>query len=267
MFRNNFVRAGLSIATLGLVLLSALPTVSAQTQAVITPRGTVSFSSGVSTASAAATKIAGTASALATKGAQLKLTLTPFTATGSSAATTAITDYATSVLGTSVVVKTAGGLSGNVVKTVTQTPRGTPLPSTTAKLAVISYAATLSNGTASLSYGSGTVTGNVQWDVQGSSFGVYTLGGTYTGTLTSSAALALAKKTFPALANFAYTTETAAKGYAWYVRTNVSGYDVKTRKFTTMVEAVLLYVLPTTTGKATITATVGRGDFATNVKP
>gem|GEM_PF-5790747 len=34
-----------------------------------------------------------------------------------------------------------------------------------------------------------------------------------------------------------------------------------------MAEAVILYVLPSTTGKASVSATVGRGQFASSVKP
>lgn len=279
MTRTYLTRIGIAVSGLVLLLASALPSVSAQEMALPTPRFTLGASSGgvataaalatktVGTASALATKTVATTSALATKGAQLKLTLTPFATTGSAAAKTAITDYASSVLGIGVTVRYAGGLTGDVTRTITQTPKGSTAQAYTAKLAVISYGATLSNGAAALSYGSGTVTGSVQVDVQGSSLGVYSLLKTYSGTLTATSALTLAKQTFPALASFPYASQVVSKGYAWYGRTTVTGYDVKTKKFTSMAETVILYVLPSATGKATVTATVGRGDYAAAVKP
>jgi hypothetical protein len=54
-----------------------------------------------------------------------------------------------------------------------------------------------------------------------------------------------------------------SKGYAWYATSYVSAIDPATHKVVTMAEAVILYVLPSSSGKtATVSATVGRGDFA-----
>jgi hypothetical protein len=211
--------------------------------------------------------LAGTAAAAATKTTNLKATLTPFATTGSDAASQAITSYASSVLGINVTVKKAGGLTGDVSKLISQTANGSSAQTAAAKLAVTTYGAVLSNGGASLSYGDGTVTGDVTVDVQGASLGVYSLLVSNTGTLNADSALELAKKTYPNLAGFKYTPLTVTKGYAWYVRTTVTGYNTKTKKFEQMAESVILYVLPGTNGKATVSATVGRGTYATAVKP
>jgi hypothetical protein len=40
----------------------------------------------------------------------------------------------------------------------------------------------------------------------------------------------------------------------------------KRRKLVTFAEAVILYVLPGASGKVNVSATVGRGDFATAIK-
>jgi hypothetical protein len=69
------------------------------------------------------------------------------------------------------------------------------------------------------------------------------------------------------VAGYTYTPQTVTKGFAWYAKGTDQGYDLKTKKVTVLAEAVILYVLPGTGGKATVTATVGRGDFATTVKP
>jgi hypothetical protein len=76
-------------------------------------------------------------------------------------------------------------------------------------------------------------------------------------------AFSLAQRTFLNLAGMAYATYTGSKGYAWYATSYVSAIDPATHKVVTMAEAVILYVLPGSSGKAaTVSATVGRGDFA-----
>ena len=278
MNKNRLTKLAISTSILVLILTSTLPGVSADTQTLPTPRITLGASGGTSgvaaTAAAAATKAAAaltqaapTVAAAATKAALAKQTITPPAATGAQAATDAIKSYASSVLGITVTVTKAGGLTSAITRTLSQSPKGSAAQLSAVNLAVTSYGATLSNGAASLSYGSGTVTGDVTVDVQGSSLGVYSLLTTYSGTLDANAALDLAKKTFPNLAGFTYTPQTVTKVFAWYAKGNVTGYNTQTKKFETMAEAVILYVLPSTTGKATVSATVGRGTFATAVKP
>lgn len=274
MNKNRLTQLVMSISILVLILASTLPGVLADTETRPTPRITLGASGVAATVAAATTKAAAaltqaapTLAAAATKAALAQQTITPPAATGAQAATDAIKSYASSVLGITVTVTKAGGLTSAITRTLRQSPKGSAAQLSAVNLAVTSYGATLSNGAASLSYGSGTVTGDVTVDVQGSSLGVYSLLTTYSGTLDANAALDLAKKTFPNLAGFTYTPQTVTKGFAWYAKGNVTGYNTQTKKFETMAEAVILYVLPSATGKATVTATVGRGTFATAVKP
>jgi hypothetical protein len=267
-----------------LLLLTAwsltMPGASAQSAALPTTRATRPANTGgvaataaaaatrlAGTASVAATRIAGTAAALATKAANIRATLTPYATTNPDDASDAITSYAASVLGIDITVKKAGGYTGDVTKALSQTPKGNSAQTAIAKLAVTTYGAVLSNGAASLSYGDGTVTGDITVDVQGSSLGVYSLLVGNTGTLSATSALDLAKKTFPYLADFTYSPQTVTKGFAWYAKASVRGYNTTTKKFETMNQTVILYVLPGANGRATVTATVGRGTYATSVRP
>lgn len=129
------------------------------------------------------------------------------------------------------------------------------------------YGATLKNGAASLSYGSGTITGDVTVDVQTSSLGVYALIVPTKAALDANSALALAKTTFPLLAGLTYTPYTVTGDYAWYATGSATTIDPKTREAVTTAQAVLLYILPDRSGQASVTATVGRGQFAASVIP
>jgi hypothetical protein len=178
-------------------------------------------------------------------------------------AAAALTSYASSVLGTSVNVTKAGGLTADVTKSLTQTQQSADAQASALKLATKSYGGILSNGAAALSYGTGTVSGDINIDVQGASLGVYSLVVQTNTALDAANALSLAQRTFPNLAGMTYATYTVSKGYAWYATSYVSAIDPATHKVVTLAEAVILYVLPGTSGKtATVSATVGRGDFA-----
>jgi hypothetical protein len=303
MFRQRLFFISLGLIVISLLAISAGPQTEAG--ALITPRassaaGTVAAAAtkAVATAGAAATKAAGTAPAAATKAAATAVaaatkaagtapaaatkaaatagaaaTKAAGTATAIGAATVSPTEasdaikaYASSVHGLSVTVKKAGGLTGTVTKSLTQTSSGSSAQSAVAKLAVKTYGATLSNGAASLSYGSGTISGDVTVDVQGSSLAVYSLVVSNSTTLNADSALQLATTTFPGLANLKYTTYKVSTGYAWYFKGTASGIDPKTKKVVTIAEAVILYVLPGASGKASVSATVGRGDFASAIK-
>jgi hypothetical protein len=194
--------------------------------------------------------------------------LTPPVTVPAEEAAQAITAYGNQVLGVGVTAKKATGWTGTIDKSVTQTSASSAAQSATAKIAAKTYEALLANGAASLSYGSGTVTGDVTVDVQGSSLGVYSFVITATSPVrTAEAALALAKATFPALKDLTYTPYPATTGYAWTFQGFSNGYDLKTKKVTTLAEVVILYVMPAAGGKtANVTATVGRGDFASQLK-
>lgn len=147
-----------------------------------------------------------------------------------------------------------------------QIPKGSSAQSATVKLALKNYGAVLSNGVATLSYGSGTISGDVSVDVQASSLGVYSLVVSASGALNADSALALAKATFPGLDDLTYITYTPTKGYAWYTKGSVTIIDPKTRKAVTTSQVVVFYVVAGVNGKASVSVTVGRGDFAKTVK-
>ncbi len=218
------------------------------------------------TAAAAATQVAGTATALKATSTALVANVTAPATIAAGDAAAAIQAYADTVLGVSVTVKKAGGLSGTVSRSLSQTPNGSAAQSATAKLALKTYGATLSYGAASLSYGSGTISGDVNVDVQASSLGVYSLIVTAAAPADANAALELAKATFPALADFTYVAYPASQGYAWYAKGAVSAIDPRTKKVVTLAQAVIVYVVPGAAGKVNVSATVGRGEFATAIK-
>lgn len=207
-----------------------------------------------------------TAAAAATQAAALRKTVTPPAKLPAEEAAAAIQTYAESVLQISVSVTKAGGLTGTVNRALTQTTAGSSAQSLTAKLAVKTYGALLKGGAASLSYGTGTLTGDVTVDVQGSSLGLYTLVLKPAGPLDSAAALQLAQDTFPGLAGLDYQVYRVNKGFAWSAKSTVTGLDLKTRKAVTLAQAVILYVLPGSGGQVSVSATVGRGEFAANLK-
>lgn len=217
------------------------------------------LSAGKATAAALATMAAATATAR-------RLTATPPAKVSAEEASAAITAYADEILGLSVKVTQAGGLTGTINRTLTQTTAGSSAQSLSAKGAAKTYGAILSNGAASLSYGTGTVTGDVTVDVQGSSLGIYSLKVTNTGTLDAAQALQLAQATFPGVGGLEYTVYTVTKGFAWYAKGTSSGVDLKTKKVVTFAQAVVLYVLPAANGQASVSATVGRGELAANLK-
>jgi hypothetical protein len=217
---------------------------------------TAAAGSGAGSATAYAVKVGPTLTALAV---QVKVTAT----LPANEAAAALTSYASSVLGTTVTVTKAGGLTADVTKNMTQTQQGADAQVSALKLATKSYGGVLSNGAAALSYGTGTVSGDINIDVQGASFGVYSLIVQTGASVDAASALSLAQRTFPNLAGMTYATYTVSKGYAWYATSYVSAIDPATHKVVTMTEAVILYVLQGSSGKtATVSATVGRGDFA-----
>ncbi len=178
-------------------------------------------------------------------------------------ASQAIASYASSVLGILVKVSKAGGLTADVSKQLAQTSASVDRQNEAVKLAATSFGAILSNGAASLSYGTGAISGDVDVDVQGASLGVYSVVLTSSTPLDVDSAFSLALKTFPALATFDYTPYAINQGFAWYAQDVVSAIDPGSLTINTMTEAVLVSVLVSSGGKTvTVTATVGRGDLA-----
>jgi hypothetical protein len=250
------------LCALGLLASAAAPTVSAAPDAQARTRTPGNIA-------ATATALRATANAAATA---IKATATTVRATAqptrlpNEEAAEAIQTYAEEVLGISVTIKKAGGFSSTFIRDQVQIPKGSTAQSATVKLALKNYGAVLSNGAATLSYGSGTVSGDITVDVQASSLGVYSLVVASAGTLDANSALTLAKATFPGLEDLTYTAYTTTKGFAWYAKGSVTVIDPKTRKAVTTSQVAVFYVLPGTNGKANVSATVGRGEFAKTLK-
>lgn len=257
-----FASIVIGLCTFGLLAASATPTASAAPDVQVRTRtpGNVA---------ATATALRATANAVATT---IKATATTVRATAqptklpSEEAATAITTYADEVLGIAVEIKKAGAYASTFVRDLAQTPKGSAAQTATVKLALKNYGAILTNGAATLSYGSGTITGDVNVDVQASSLGVYSLVVASSGNLTANSALTLAKATFPGLDDLTYTAYATTKGFAWYNKGSVTVIDPKTRKAVTTSQVVVFYVLPSANGKASVSVTVGRGEFAKTVK-
>jgi hypothetical protein len=188
--------------------------------------------------------------------------------TGADEASAAITSYALQVLGTQVTVTRAGGLStSSLTRGLSQTPAGAAAQGEVADLALKSYAATLENGAATLSYGSGTLSGDINIDVQGASLGVYSLARETEALISTNSSLNFAKAMFPALADFQYEPYPVSTGFAWYATGAVPAIDPKNHQMITTAQTILLYVLPSSSSAlVSVTATVGRGDFATAIQ-
>jgi hypothetical protein len=221
---------------------------------------TAVYAKAVATATAFASRVAPTLTALAIN---VDITVT----LPANQAMAALTSYAAQVLGTAVTVTKASGVSAGVTANLAQVDSSAAAQAAVLKLATTSYGGILSSGAATLSYGTGTLSGNINLDVQGASLGVYSLVVTTKANLTATDALALAKATFPYLAGFDYAVYPVSSGFAWYAAEAASAIDPQAHQVVTMPETVILYVLPASSGKvATVTATVGRGDFATNIE-
>lgn len=187
-----------------------------------------------------AAKISGTATAiqLAQTATALVGKVTPLPADEASAS---IISYAQQVLGINVVVESARGGASDVIRGI---PIAEQAQQAVARLAVKSYYGTLTDGTASLSYGVGTLSGDIVVDVQGASLGIYTL--TVPGTASdANAALQVALNTYPLLTAFTYTPSAVFTGYAWFASGTATAYDPQTRTVKTIAQSIYLYALPT----------------------
>lgn len=182
-------------------------------------------------------------------------------------AATVINTYAQEVLGLSVTIIQAGGLTTDLTRQLNLSEAGTSAQSATADVALESYGALLANGVGTVSYGSGTLSGDVNVDLNASSLGAFSLRGGPNMPSAEAEALALVLQTFPGLSDRTYTAQTVAQGFAWLAEGQVSGFDVQTRQATLVAERVLIGVIPTGRTGALVYAVVGKGDFAANVQP
>jgi hypothetical protein len=225
------------------------------------------------TAVAFATESAPTAAALATQAVSLAqtaqaalTTITPPAIVGQADASAVINQYASDVLGISVTILKAGGLTTDVNRQINLSPEGEAAQSGSAKMAVATYGALLQGGAASVSYGSGTATGDISVDISGASLGAFSFD--HDGAVTNEAeALALVLQTFPGLNTRTFTPSPTTKGFAWVAEGDVPGFDFKTMQASLVAEKVLIGVTPVGARKSSVYAVVGKGNFAAQVTP
>lgn len=216
------------------------------------------LASQVSTAIALATEVAPTVVAVASS-------LPPATRISDAEAATTITTYGEEVLGYAATILRAGGLTTEMERVLNASAGGTA-QSVVADLAVQSVAALLSEGAASVSYGSGVASGDLNVDINSSSLGVFSV--IRTGPLpTADAALALVLELYPKLSDRTFAPQSTPQGYAWLAEGQVSGFDPQTRAVTVIAEKVLVGVVPLGAAQYVVYAVVGKGDFATQVQP
>jgi hypothetical protein len=187
------------------------------------------------------------------------------TVVGDDEAAAVIRQYALEVLGLEVNILRAGGLTADIERQVELPQDGEDAQASTATVAVQSYGAVLESGAASVSYGSGTVAGDISVDINASSLGAFSFQMAVPDNATD--ALALALETFPALAGRSFTRFPVNRGWAWIALGNVPGMDAQTLQATLVAEEVLLAVTPAALGRGVVSVVVGKGDFAAEVVP
>ena len=214
------------------------------------------------TEKALATAAVAAVNAAATAAAQI----TPPAVTDPAEASAAVTTYAQQVLGISVTIIQAGGLTGEIQRLIKLPSAGDAAQAATAKVAARSYGAILNNGAASVSYGSGSVSGDLTVEINAASLGAFSLDGG-ASPKNQADALALAQQTFPALAGQSFTPYPATQGYAWIAIGQAPGYDRATKKPALVAQAALLSVVPAVVVQhSLVSAVVGKGDFASSIK-
>jgi hypothetical protein len=132
-------------------------------------------------------------------------------------------------------------------------------------MAVESYAALLKNGVASVSYGSGSITGDVSADIPWASLGAFSLRAE-SAPADADEALDMVKKTYPGLANLDYQVLDTSRGYLFRALTARLTRDPDTMQPSMVPWAVLAGTMTGPKGRTFVFAVVGTGEFATTVK-
>jgi len=179
-------------------------------------------------------------------------------------ASAAITAYAQQVLGIHVTIVKAGGLTGDIQHLIVLPDAGSSAQAASAQVAAQTYGAIINGGAASVSYGSGTLSGDLNVDINSASLGAFTLDAS-AGPKNASEALQVALKTFPALAGQNYTPFPVTQGYAFFGQGKVQGYDKNTKQPGLVAQAVLLSVVPLVLRHTLVSVVVGKGDFASRL--
>lgn len=223
------------------------------------------------TATALAGELEPTARAALTQAADLAATAKaaagtalPHSTVGAADAETAIDTYANQVLGSPVSIVWAGGMTGEVARALSLPPAGTETQVRVEQVAYQTYGALLSNGAASVSYGSGAITGDIHLDIQAASLGIFSLHAA-SEPASDAVAMALIASTFPGIADRAYTAVNVPRGHAWTFEGQTSGIDVQTRQATQVAERIVVGV-ESTLRQTVVYAIVGRGELAKQVQ-
>lgn len=221
----------------------------------------------VGTLAANATQALPTAQALVTQAGDAAATAQAIAALiGDDEASAVISQYARDVLGIEVSILRAGGLSADITRQLRLPEDGEAAQAASASLAVQTFAALLEGGAASVSYGSGVVSGDLTVDINASSLGAFSLeAGAPPGSADEALNLALAA--FPALAGRSFSAYSVQLGFAWLAQGQVPGFDPGTREATLVSEAVLLAVTPAGARRSVVSVVVGKGEFAATVLP
>jgi hypothetical protein len=178
----------------------------------------------------------------------------------------AIEYYAANVLGIDPPVTMVTARKANIADAfkLAQTDVGLQIQRYGFGYAAVNDYAQLSTGYAVLSYGLGVVrVEDLPFSLVLASSGVFTMDATNTGVLNATSAFALAKTTYPKLADLTYIPWATSRGWAWMAKDAESLADTRTAKGDS--GWVMLYVVPLSGGKAKVTAMVVLGQFTTLV--
>lgn len=173
--------------------------------------------------------------------------------------------YASEMLGIQVEVARAGGLAANIVRDLVLPVEGQEPVEAGVDMAVESYAALLENGVASVSYGSGSVTGDVSADIAWASLGAFSLRAE-SAPADAGQALEMIKQTYPGLANLEYQAVDTQKGYLFRSLTARLTRDPETLQADVVPWAVLAGTVTGRRGRTFVFAVVGTGEFAATVQ-
>jgi hypothetical protein len=134
-------------------------------------------------------------------------------------------------------------------------------------VAVQTYAALLQGGAGSVSYGSGSVAGDVTVDINSASLGAFSFESGSPVPGSEAEALTLVLQTFPGLSNRTFTAISTSQGFAWVAEGQVPGFDLQTLQATLIAEKVQIGVVPNGARRSSVYAVVGKGSFAATLTP
>ena len=170
----------------------------------------------------------------------------------------AIETYARDQLGIAVKVLRAGS---SVVPSLSLSTDGQSAVDAAAELAATTYGAVLSNGSAGLSFGSGTISGDIAAELDYGSLGAFAVSAGSRPPTDAAGALSLLQTTFPALSSMSFQPLTSTQSsYAFYATVRDSVLNPKTHKVE-VVGVVALMGTSTVKQKAVVWVVLGRGQF------